>query len=83
MDIVNERLRPVMRAVIESEQVACGNCKFVNVNPDLTYACYKSPPTAVGAFVQGPRGSVVLQPGSVRPPVERDSWCGSFERKTV
>jgi hypothetical protein len=67
---------------ISADQIACANCKFVHMNHDLTYACWKAPPTAVAAWVQTRDGSMNLQVGGARSPVERDSWCGEFSRKT-
>jgi hypothetical protein len=68
---------------ISEDQVACANCRFVHMNPDLTWACWKAPPTAAAAFVPGPRGELEVKVCGARPPVERDAYCGEFVRKTV
>ena len=70
-------------APIDAEAIACANCRFVHMNPDLTFACWKAPPTAVAAWVQTRDGSMNLQVGGARSPTERDAWCGEFVRKTV
>lgn len=69
-------------AAISPEQRACANCTHVHMRVDLAYECWKSPPTAVAAWVQDRTGSMNLQVGGARAPVEKDAWCGSFERKT-
>jgi hypothetical protein len=76
-------LRAAVKTAIDVEAIACANCKFVHMNPDLTYACWKAPPTAVAAWVQTRDGSMNLQVGGARSPVERDAWCGEFSRKTT
>lgn len=67
---------------ISADQIACANCKFVHMNPDLSWACWKAPPTAVAAWVQTRDGSMNLQVGGARPPVAKDEFCGEFSRKT-
>lgn len=73
---------PAVKAAIEADQVACGNCQFAHMNLDFTWACWKAPPTAVAAWVQTRDGTMTLQVGGARAPVERDAWCGEFKRKT-
>jgi hypothetical protein len=69
-------------AAIDPDAKACANCVHVHMRVDLAWECWKSPPTAVGAWVQDRSGSMNLQVGGARAPVERDAWCGEFSRKS-
>lgn len=69
-------------APIAEDQKACANCVHVHLNADLSYVCWKSPPTAVAAWVQDRSGSMNLQVGGARAPVQKDEYCGEFSRKT-
>jgi hypothetical protein len=75
-------LNEAVKSVIAEEQVACANCKHVHWD-HLTglYACWKAPPTAVGAWVQTRDGSMNLQVGGMRPPVQAAEYCAEFVRK--
>lgn len=80
------RIRAVgdaVKSVIDADAIACANCKFVHMNIDLSYACWKNPPTPIGAFTQGRTGALEVQTASLRAPTERDAWCGEFSRKVV
>jgi hypothetical protein len=80
----DKRIRALETAVtsaIEADAIACANCKYVHMNPDLSYACWKAPPMPIGAFTQGRTGALEVQTASIRAPTQRDAWCGSFERK--
>lgn len=70
-------------ATIEPDAIACVNCRFVHMNLDLSYACWKAPPTPIGAFTQGRAGGLEVQTASLRAPTDKDAWCGEFSRKTV
>jgi hypothetical protein len=86
---VTERVREIIKTdrtlrastAIDPDAKACANCTHVHMRIDLAYECWKSPPTAVAAWVQTREGSMNLQVGGARAPVERDAWCGEFARK--
>jgi hypothetical protein len=87
---VKEAVRDIVRTdrvsrttvAIDPNVRACANCVHVHMRIDLMWECWKSPPTAVAAWVQDRSGSMNLQVGGARAPVERDAWCGEFTRKT-
>ncbi len=88
---VNERVREIIKtdrvtragAAIDPDAKACANCAHVHMRVDLAWECWKSPPVAIGAYVGNRDGSMHLQVGGARPPVDKDAWCGEFARKTV
>lgn len=77
-------LDEAVRSVLEADAVGCGNCRHVHWDmPTNLYQCWKSPPTAVAAWVQTREGSMNLQVGAARPPVLIGEWCSKFSRKGV
>lgn len=60
---------------------ACANCEYVHYNGQVNeFYCWFNPPTAIGAFIQTPNGTQLVQ-AAARPPTPPDHWCGQFKRK--
>lgn len=82
---------PPLRLVSSSDAVACENCKFFSpekLNPKMG-ACRKNPPVPFQLLIPAARNPLAMnapQGVEVRyqgawPPVQRENWCGAFERK--